>query len=449
MKQRLALSGYSLLCWLLTPLVFIRLWRKGRNLPDYRKRWSERLGHWPEIPTGCLWIHAVSVGETIAAQNLVQQWQQKHPGIAIVISSTTPTGSQTVHKLFGQSVYHAYLPWDISYIQSRLVKQLKPRMLVIIETELWPNLIHACHKQQVPVLLANARLSEKSKKGYQRFSALTEPMLNKLTAIAAQHTPDANRFIELGFDEKKLQVTGSIKFDISLDPEAALETKKLKQQLGNRPIWIAASTHVGEEEQLIAIQAKLRVKIPDVLMILVPRHPERADAVGGLLYNNHLEFARRSHEQIPSADQSVFLIDTLGEMMTFFGLADAAFIGNTLLETGGGHNPVEPAALAKPVLMGEHYVNFQSIVEAMHSEQAVIITHGNEDLLSRLTGLLQSKDLRDTYGQRAYLFHQKQQGALKRLISWIETLADISPSAPANTIRFRRVEQKSDDNFPI
>ncbi|TCS38148.1 lipid IV(A) 3-deoxy-D-manno-octulosonic acid transferase [Reinekea marinisedimentorum] len=449
MKQRIALMGYSFLCWLLTPVVFFRLWLKGRTLPAYRKRWSERLGRWPEFPQNCFWVHAVSVGETIAAQGLINQWQEKHPDIPVLVTSTTPTGSETVVKLFGSNVYHAYLPWDTARLQRRLVKRLKPRILVIMETELWPNLIRACREQQVPVMLANARLSEKSKLGYQRFPALTTPMLNSLTAVAAQHTPDADRFAELGIDDKKLQVTGSIKFDIQLDPKAALETRQLKQMIGNRPIWIAASTHEGEEARIASIQAKLRLKIPNVLLILVPRHPERADRVGGLLYKHHLEFARRSHNEVPAANQSVFLIDTLGEMMTFFGVADAAFIGNTLLEDGGGHNPIEPAALTKPVLVGPSYINFQSIVEAMRSEQAIIITQTDAELQNRLTGLLQSKDLRDTYGQRAYLFFQKQQGALKRLIGWIENLINLAPSAPANALRFRRVTQKEDDNFQV
>jgi 3-deoxy-D-manno-octulosonic-acid transferase len=449
MKQRLVLAGYSALCLLLTPFLFLRLWLKGRTLPAYRNRWHERLGRWPEFPENCFWVHAVSVGETIAAQGLINQWQDQHPDIPVLVTSTTPTGSETVIKLFGNTVHHAYLPWDAAHLQRKLVKRLKPRILVIMETELWPNLIRACREHKVPIMLANARLSEKSKNGYQRLPSLTQPMLNSLTAVAAQHTPDADRFAELGIDDKKLQVTGSIKFDIKLDPKAALETRQLKRKIGNRPIWIAASTHEGEEARIATIQAKLSIKIPNVLLILVPRHPERADRIGGLLYKHHLDFARRSHDEVPSANQSVFLIDTLGEMMTFFGLADAAFIGNTLLENGGGHNPIEPAALARPVLVGPSYINFQSIVEAMRSEQAIIITQSDEELQNRLTGLLQSKDLRDTYGQRAYLFFQKQQGALKRLIGWIENLINLKPSAPANTLRFRRVSQKEDDNFQV
>ncbi len=447
MRQRVALACYSALWWLMIPVVLLRLWLKGRTQPAYRSRWGERLGRWPDYPKHCLWVHAVSVGETIAAQGLVKQWQRDHPDIPVLLTSMTPTGSETVRKLFGDSVHHAYLPWDIASIQKKLVAKLEPKLLVIMETELWPNLIHACHHENVPVLVANARLSEKSKKGYQKFSSLMQPMLESITAIAAQHSPDANRFSELGIDDKKLQVTGSVKFDISIDAQTTAATNQLKRSIGKRPIWIAASTHEGEEELILKAHGKLKIKIPNALLILVPRHPERADRIGGLLYKQHFNFARRSLDEIPTSEQSVFLIDTLGEMMTFFGLADAAFIGNTLNPDGGGHNPIEPAALAKPVIVGPSFTNFQSIIEAMRSEQAIIIIESEEELRNRLVGLLQSKDLRDTYGQRAYLFFQQQQGALKRLMSWIESLVNLTSQKSVNPLLFRRKPVNEDNTL--
>ena len=433
MKTRLALTAYSLIWSLLLPLVLLRLWLKGRRQPDYRLRWPERMGHWPLYPQGCLWIHAVSVGETIAAKPLVEQWQQRHPDIPILLTTMTPTGSATVRKLFGTTVHHAYLPWDMPGLQRKLVKRLQPRLLVIMETELWPNLIHACRRAEVPVLLANARLSEQSQRGYQRVRALTRPMLRSLSGIAAQHTPDADRFAALGVDERKLQVTGSIKFDITLDTRTRDLSKQLSKAIGKRPIWIAASTHEGEDELLLKAHGKLKIKLPDALLILVPRHPERADRIAGLLYKQHFQFARRSLDQVPNADQSVFLIDSLGELMTFFGLAQAAFVGNSL-NGGGGHNPIEPASVGVPVLIGPSYTNFQTIIEAMRAEQAVVMVHSVDELRDRLIGLLQSKDLRDTYGQRAYLFYQQQQGALKRLMSWIENLLNQNP-APVDPLR--------------
>jgi 3-deoxy-D-manno-octulosonic-acid transferase len=445
MTERLAMFAYNLLWWLITPVVLTRLWWKGRRQPAYRVRISERFGRWPDVPQDCFWVHAVSVGETIAARGLIEKWQSDHPSIPILVTTMTPTGSETVRKLFGNSVHHAYLPWDLAHIQRKLVKQLKPKMLVIMETELWPNLIRACDEQKVPVLLANARLSEKSQKGYLKTRALTKPMLNRLTAIAAQHTPDADRFAALGIDERKVQVTGSVKFDIALDHASATKAKKLRSDIGRRPIWIAASTHEGEDERVLAVHAKLKIKLPNALLILVPRHPERADRIAGLLYKQHFNFARRSSGEIPKPDQSVYLVDTLGEMMTMFDVAQAAFIGNSFNE-GGGHNPIEPAAVAKPVLIGPSFFNFQSIIEAMRAEQSVVIIQNEEELRNRLLGLMQSKDLRDTYGQRAYLFYQQQQGALKRLMTWIEDLIDLESQKPTNPLLIRKRPVNEEDH---
>ena len=454
MKERLMTSLYSLLWWLLTPLLLIRLWVRGHRQPEYRKRIAERFGRWPDVPQGCFWVHAVSVGETMAAHSLIEQWQRRHPDIPVLVTSMTPTGSETVRKLFGSSVHHAYLPWDFAHLQKRLIQRLKPRILVIMETELWPNLIRACEREDVPVLLANARLSEKSQKGYRKLPSLTRPMLQSLTGIAAQHSPDADRFAALGIDERRIQVTGSVKFDLELNAQHSAKARKLKASIGRRPIWIAASTHEGEDEKLLRVHAKLKIKLPNALLILVPRHPERADRIAGQLYKQHFNFARRSTGEEPKTEHSVYLVDTLGEMMTFFELADAAFIGNSL-NGGGGHNPIEPAAVARPVLIGPSYVNFQSIIEAMRSEQSVVIIQSEDELKNRLLGLMQSKDLRDTYGQRAYLFYQQQQGALKRLLTWIEDLIDLKPtgkqralSGPASSSQTRKVASQDDPGNP-
>jgi 3-deoxy-D-manno-octulosonic-acid transferase len=428
-------------------MLLLRLWLKGRKQPDYRLRWKERFGRWPEVGEKCFWVHAVSVGETIAAKNLIKQWQLNHPTIPVLVTTMTPTGSETVKKLFGDSVYHAYLPWDFASIQAKLVKRIQPRLLVIMETELWPNLIKACHENDVPVMVANARLSEKSKLGYQKLSSLTRPMLNRLTGIAAQHTPDANRFAELGIDDRKIQVTGSIKFDINVDKKTTAASNTLRQQMGLRPIWIAASTHEGEDEKLLRVHAKLKIKLPNALLILVPRHPERADRLAGLLYKEHFQFARRSQNEVPNTNHSVYLIDTLGEMMVFFDLAQAAVIGNTFNQ-GGGHNPIEPAALAKPVITGPSFFNFQTIIEAMRAEQSIVIVQDEDELKNRLLGLLQSKDLRDTYGQRAYLFFQQQQGALKRLMTWIEDITELEESRNKNPLLMRRVTVNENNDVP-
>lgn len=417
--KTLARLLYSMLFYLLVPAVLVRVWLRGRTLPAYRQRLWERFGHWPTMPEDMLWIHTVSVGETIAARPLVERWLENHPNIPVLITTMTPTGSETVQAQFGDRVYHAYLPWDLPHVQKRLVRTLKPKALVIMETELWPNLIHACSKAKVPVLLANGRLSIKSMRGYRRLRWLTQPMLTKLTGIAAQYAPDAERFHELGVDHSRLEVTGSIKFDLPLTSELHTRIEHYRKQLRGRPVWVAASTHTGEDEQLLEVHKAVRAQLPEALLILVPRHPDRFDTVADMLDKSRWRYSRRSRVQKPRKTDAVFLADSLGELMLFYGAAQAAFIGNTL-NGGGGHNPIEPAALARPVLMGPSYFNFQSIVDAMVKDHSAIIVEDNQALVQRLVGLLKSQDLRDTFGQRAYLFFQQQQGALKRLESWIE-----------------------------
>lgn len=433
MKTRLARYGYALLWWLLLLPLLVRMLIKSIRQPGYRQRLSERLGFWPDMPQGMLWIHAVSVGETIAAKPLIERWLATHPDVPILVTTMTPTGSETVKKLFADRVQHAYLPWDLYFLQRNRVQRLKPRLLVVMETELWPNLIRACDDEQVPTLIANARLSEKSARGYRRLAPLTQPMLQSITGIAAQYSADGDRFRSLGARAQQLQITGSIKFDIDVDVALQRQVQVMRRTIGSRPVWIAASTHVGEDESVLALHSRLLAVMPDALLLLVPRHPERADRLAGLLQKQHFQFSRRMVRTTPAQGDSVFLVDTLGEMMLFFGVSDVAFIGNTL-NGGGGHNPIEPAAMAKPVIVGPSFFNFQSIIEAMRAEHAVVIADTPEEQFQRIKGLLQSKDLRDTYGQRAYVFYQQQQGALTRLFGWIEELTDIHKNASERAV---------------
>lgn len=432
MRTSLSLWLYSLLWWFLTPALFIRLWLKGRKQPKYRARWPERFGRWPSAPKHSLWVHAVSVGETIAAKPLVERWLRAHPDIPVLVTTMTPTGSDQVRALFGNKVAHAYLPWDLALVQKKLVTRLQPRALVIIETELWPNLINACAEKNVPVLLANARLSERSYRGYARLGALSHQMMTQLQGIAAQDESDAKRFVALGMPKTHIKVTGSVKFDLSINPEHIAQSDVFRTQIGDRPIWIAASTHHGEEEQILSAHAKLRQKLPNALLILVPRHPERTPDICALLDKHNVEFVKRTQGHTPNADQSVFLIDTLGELMTFYALADVAFIGNSL-NAGGGHNPIEPAALTKPVLTGPSYTNFFAIIERMKAEHAITIVESPDMLANRLLGLLQSKDLRDNAGQMALHFFKREQGALTQLLNWVEQIASVIVDRPKIT----------------
>lgn len=436
--NRLARQLYSLLFYLLVPVLLVRVWWRGRRLPGYRRRVGERFGHWPPMPEGMLWVHSVSVGETIAVRPMIERWLERHPTIPVLITTMTPTGSDTVKAQFGERVYHAYLPWDLPHVQKRLVRRLNPGALVIMETELWPNLLHACHQARVPVLLANGRLSERSKQGYQKLNALSAPMFQNLTGIAAQYQPDADRFQQLGVGSERIEVTGSIKFDLPISSELNTQIQQYRRELRGRPVWVAASTHAGEEELLLAVHRAIRTELPDALLILVPRHPDRFDTTAHLLDRELWRYSRRSRHAKPRKMDAVFLADTLGELMLFYGAAHAAVIGNSF-NGGGGHNPIEPAALARPILMGPSFFNFQSIVDAMVAEGAVTIVDDSQELTRRLIGLLKSQDLRDTFGQRAYLFFQQQQGALKRLETWIERLLNLDSGKnsidPNKTIR--------------
>lgn len=421
MNKQLALTLYSILWWPVALIAFVRLFIKSLKQPGYRHRIKERIGFWPTVPTGSFWVHAVSVGEVIASKELIEQWLNKNPNMPVLITTMTPTGSDTVKQLFAGRVFHAYLPWDLSNIQRRLVRKLKPTSLTIMETELWPNLIHACHAELVPVIVANARLSERSFRGYQRFSSITVPMLSKISGIAAQHEPDGNRFAKLGVKPEHLKVTGSIKFDIERDAQLDNNIQQWKTTLAGRPTWIAASTHPGEDEQVLAAHKEIVSKIPNALLLLVPRHIERADKIANLIRQQGFEYSQRSTDVNITDSSQVFLVNTLGELMLFYGIADAAFIGNSL-NNGGGHNPIEPAALSIPVITGNSYVNFQTIFDAMRHDNAVVVIDSPEALAQRVTGLFKSKDLRDTLGQKAFEFYQQQQGALKRLVQWIELL---------------------------
>jgi 3-deoxy-D-manno-octulosonic-acid transferase len=425
---------FTALLYCLTPALLVRLWLRGRKLPGYRQRWGERFGHWPAMPEGALWVHSVSVGETIAARPFVERWLARHPDIPVIITTMTPTGSETVTALFGKRVYHAYLPWDFPHAYLRLLPALKPKALVIVETELWPNLINACEKQGVPVFLVNGRLSERSARGYDRFRALTRPMLQQITGIAAQHQPDAERFMALGVPPQNIEVTGSIKFDLSISSKLTGDIAAFARTIKGRPVWVAASTHSGEEADLLEVHRRITTVLPTALMILVPRHPDRFDTVAGIVDASGLTYSRRSQRSQPREQDRVYLADSLGELMLFFGAAQVAVMGNTF-NGGGGHNPIEPAALGKPVLSGPSFTNFQSIISAMQKDQGIIVTDSLATLEKRLTGLLKSQDLRDTFGQRAYVFYQHQQGALQRLELWLDRQLNLSDRGPDNTRR--------------
>ena len=406
---------YTLLFYLLLPFLLLRLWWRGRKAPGYRRHWAQRLGLGPVLDRPVIWIHAVSVGETVAITPLVERLLQRYPGHRILLTNMTPTGAEQVRQRFGDRVEQRFCPWDLPLALRAFLRRTRPALCIIVETELWPNLVAQCARAGVPVLLANARLSARSARGYDRFAALTRPMLRQLSLVAAQGQADAERFAALGMPRERIEVTGSIKFDLQPDAGMVRDGQALRQQLGQeRPVLIGASTHAGEDEILLQAWQALRRGRPDLVLILVPRHPERFESVARLCaeYSPHL--VRRSEGQSPDGKTEILLGDTMGELMLFYAAADIAVVGGSFSGTGG-HNPLEPAALGLPVVMGPDCFNFQQITDALTAAGGLRRVADAAALQRTLEELLTDTQARQGMGKAAEGFVAANKGALDRL----------------------------------
>lgn len=414
---------YTFCFYLLLPVVLFRLWWKGRRSPGYRARLAERFGLFPAPAPGGIWVHAVSLGETIAALPLIKALQERYPNQPLTVTTTTPTGSQRVRAALGDSVCHVYAPYDLPDCLSRFLDRVRPRLLIVMETELWPNTLRACAARGIPTLLANARLSARSARGYARFPALTGPMLDCLSLVAAQHGDDAGRFVGLGMPETRVRVTGSIKFDLSVAEDLPARAQALRATWGSgRPVVIAASTHRGEDEQVLAAFATIRSRQPDALLLLVPRHPERFDEVAALIRGQGLSCVRRSEGGACGPATAVFLGDTMGELMLFYAAADVAFVGGSLVGVGG-HNLLEPAALGVPALTGPHYFNFADITRSLIAAGGVREVADADALAEAVLAWLGNAEARQAAGASARAVVAQNRGALARLLALIaETL---------------------------
>jgi len=416
---------YRILFYLALPLIFIRLWWKSRRQPAYRQRLSERLGFYPFHLDHCIWVHAVSMGETIAAIPLIKALKTRYPQIPMLVTTMTPTGTERVKMAFGDSVKHVYLPYDFPGGVKRFLTAMKPVVAVIMETELWPTLVAECAKKQIPLCLVNARLSEKSAQGYARIQPLTREMLQQLTMIAAHGQADAERFIDLGALPSKVNVTGNIKFDLVLPDNLAAKSAALRESLGrDRFIWIAASTHEGEEEIILAAHQKLREVNPQALLILVPRHSDRFDAIATMCEQKFVT-ERRSAGQPCRAETAVYLGDTMGELLLMYGASDVAFVGGSLI-VRGGHNMLEPGALQKPILTGPHLFNFAEISELFFSAKAMVKVEDAESLAKQLIAWFQHPDERLRVGERALQVVAANRGALAKQLSQVNEVIDRS-----------------------
>ncbi|MEW7856191.1 lipid IV(A) 3-deoxy-D-manno-octulosonic acid transferase [Pseudomonas chlororaphis] len=417
---------YTALFYLGLPLVAIRLWLRARKAPAYARRIGERFS-WglPAMQPGGIWVHAVSVGESIAAAPMIRALLARYPQLPITVTCMTPTGSERIQALFANEprIQHCYLPYDLPCAAARFLDRVRPKLAVIMETELWPNHIHQCAKRGIPVALANGRLSERSARGYGRFAKLTAPMLAEMSLFAVQTEAEAERFRQLGARSETVEVTGSIKFDLSIDPQLLVRASELREQwqAGERPVWIAASTHEGEDAVVLDAHRQLLANHPDALLILVPRHPERFNPVFELCRQQGFETIRRSSAEPVTASTSVLLGDTMGELLFLYALADSAFVGGSLVPNGG-HNLLEPAALAKPVLSGPHLFNFLEIAAMLREAgalQEVDDAHGLAVAVQRLFELPRDAQKMADAGLRVM---RSNQGALQRLLDGLDRL---------------------------
>ena len=434
---------YTALLYFLTPFVLLRLCWRGLRAPAYWQRWGERFGYYNGLDLrAAIWIHAVSVGEVVAAEPLVRALRLAHPRAPLLITTMTPTGSAQVRRLFQGEVRHVYVPYDLPVAVRRFLERARPRLALIMETELWPNLFHGCQTRNIPVIVANARLSDRSAAGYARFPGLTRATLCDVSVIAAQSAADAERFQRLlGLKGSEsfgstpvgqtagqqyqmtptplIQVTGSIKFDMRLPASLREQAEVLRRDLGvERPVWIAASTHEGEEEQVLEAFAQVRAQLANALLLLVPRHPERFARVAALCEKRDLPLVSRSSRLPCLPDTAVFLGDSMGELPLFYAAADLAFIGGSLVPTGG-HNPLEAAALGVPLLFGPQMFNFAEISQLLLRENAALQVRDAPALADSVVLLLRDTERRHALGESGQRVVAANRGALERLMKII------------------------------
>jgi len=406
---------YSALIHLLRPAALAAvLWRGLRN----RRYWealSERFGFGPVSAAATLMLHAVSLGEVAAAAPLVRALRARHPELPIVLTTTTPTGRARALALFGDSVAVRYLPYDTPGAMRRLIARARPRIVIVMETELWPNLFDACRRRRIPTILANARLSLHSVARYRRFGALFRGVLAGVT-VAAQSADDAGRFVAIGADPARTLAVGNVKFDLGVDAPAMQRGAALRSAgWPARPVWVAGSTHAGEDEAVLAAHSELEAGFPGALLLLAPRHPERFQQVADLLGRLGVRFERRSGAVAVKAATQVLLVDTVGELAALYGAADAAFVGGSLVPVGG-HNLLEPAALGVPVITGPSWSNGAEIAQLLLREGAALEVADAQELAAALARLLGDPELRRRMGASGRRVVEANRGSVGRIL---------------------------------
>ena len=414
---------YSAVFYLLLPLIFGRLLWRSIKAPEYRNRYWERLGLYRQGFEGpVIWFHAVSVGEAEAAFPLIKRLQQDYPAKKILITTTTPTGSARVQAVLSDSVAHVYLPYDTPDSVARFIAAFRPELGIVMETEIWPNLFAACAAKSIPLCIVNARLSDKSERGYAKFQSLIKPALACVSQIAAQTQEDAERFVSIGAKRRYVQAVGNLKFDIDIDPQLLNRGKQLKQEyFASRFVWIIASTHKNEEAIFLGLYPKLKASIPDLLLLLVPRHPERFSEVERQVVGNDLKLITRSSGLKCADETDVFLLDSMGELKLFYAAADLAFVGGSMVPVGG-HNILEPAALGVPVMFGPYMDNFREIQSNVLAAEAAVQCFNEAEILSNVDYFHQNPTARDALVQKGLQFVADNRGALEKIVALIGSL---------------------------
>ncbi|ODS09923.1 lipid IV(A) 3-deoxy-D-manno-octulosonic acid transferase [Vibrio scophthalmi] len=417
----LARTLYTLLLIVAAPLLLFGLYRKRPNKPTFGSRWKEHFG-WSPAYTGTtkpIWIHAVSVGECIAATPLIKAIKKKQPQQVIIVTTTTSTGAAQIAKL-GEMVEHRYMPIDFSCAVQSFINKINPKQLLIIETELWPNTLNQVHKNNIPIIVVNARLSEKSFNNYSMVKPLFEQMHSKISKILCQTQADTERFAQLGVDKDKLVITGSIKFDIKISKEIQQQGTILRESIGpTRSVWIATSTHAGEDEIMLASHKIILAHRQNALLILVPRHPERFDQVAQLCARQGFIVERRTKAVNIEPDTQIYLADTMGEMLTLLSTADVCFMGGSLLGNKvGGHNLLEPTATGIASITGPSYFNFQDITDSLLDHNLVTIASTPNEIAASIEHLWQQNPAKTK--QRCESFMALYGGAIEKTLTFLE-----------------------------
>jgi len=412
---------YTFVLYLMLPLVLLRLWFKGRRVPGYRLDWKERFGLGDvDAVQPVVWFHAVSVGEVRAAEPLIRAVRKRHPDLSVLLTTTTPTGRDMAQQIFGNDVSYHYMPYDLPASVKRFLDAAKPVMAVILETEIWPNLYYQLAQNDVPLLLVNARLSQKSLQGYLRLRALSRPAVRSIKHIAAQSDQDAQRFQRLGARAAQLSVMGNLKFEMQLPEDFSARVRALKDMLGSeRNTWVAGSTHSGEDAQLLAAHRRVLESCDDALLVIAPRHPERAGEISALCRKAGIEFQFSTGTVSLANNVQVLIVDTLGELVYFYGVALAVFVGGSLVPAGG-HNPVEAILAGAPVITGPNTDNFKNIYRDMIHSKAARMIETEQALADLVCEWFSDAEQRRNVVEAGLRLVEKNRGALQHCLRLVE-----------------------------